>query len=561
MNLPVDYLIRTTLVFALALVVTRMVRRQPAAFRHVIWICAFSIAALTPVLSRFGPRFQFERPAPEIAPALSLAPASEAPPSSPPVTRKQMPFLEIVWIGGMLPFGIRAWNAHRNARALLKNATVVNLSDVPPSIRIAESDAVATPMTLGVFHPWLLLPTEHRLWEAERLRAVLLHELAHVRRRDCLVQWLPNIICAVNWFNPVAWFARSEMLCEGERACDDAVIRSGISGNAFAQDLVDIARSIQLKGNSLMSSALTTKLERRIRRLIDPSADRRALSLGRTAGGAVLALVLLAPVAGVRADQVVKVATVTAVPQVTPEPVPTPAPMKKAPRVIAQVAQPAPATQAAPQPTATGSISGVVSDPTGAVVPNASVQINSRSGDSSTAYRAVTGAVGQWSFNGLAAGDYGLTIQAPGFATFNKTVILNPGANDQGVSHMILGRTSESLTITAQASNASTTSQSRAQSSPKPIRVGGNVQAAKLIHRVDPVFPEAARDKGVQGPVTIQAIIGKDGFIRDTLVSQAPPDLAQAAVDAVRLWQFEPTRLNGEPVEIMTEITVNFQLQ
>jgi protein TonB len=87
------------------------------------------------------------------------------------------------------------------------------------------------------------------------------------------------------------------------------------------------------------------------------------------------------------------------------------------------------------------------------------------------------------------------------------------------------------------------------------------VQAAKLIHRVDPVFPQAALDKGVQGPVTIQAIIGKDGFIRDTLVSQAPPDLAQAAIDAVRLWQFEPTRLNGEPVEIMTEITVNFQLQ
>ena len=86
---------------------------------------------------------------------------------------------------------------------------------------------------------------------------------------------------------------------------------------------------------------------------------------------------------------------------------------------------------------------------------------------------------------------------------------------------------------------------------------------AKLIHRVDPVFPQSARDRGVQGPVTIQPIIGKDGFIKDTFqtVSDAPADLAQAAVDAIRLWQFEPTRLNGEPVEIMTEITVNFQLQ
>ncbi len=151
---------------------------------------------------------------------------------------------------------------------------------------------------------------------------------------------LPNIVCAVNWFNPLAWLARSEMLCESERACDDAVIRSGITGNAFAQDLVDIARSIQLKGNSLMSTALTTKLERRIQRLIDPSTDRAVLSLGRTVFGAVLALVLLAPVAGVRADQVVKAPTVAAAPQVTvepaplQEPAPTPAP-RKAPRALA----------------------------------------------------------------------------------------------------------------------------------------------------------------------------------------------------------------------------------
>jgi outer membrane biosynthesis protein TonB len=431
-------------------------------------------------------------------------------------------------------------------------------------------------VTVGLIHPWILLPTEHRLWEAERLRSVLLHECAHVRRGDCLIQWLPNIVCALNWFNPAAWMARAEMLCESERACDDAVIRSGITGNAFAQDLVDIARSIQLKGNSLMSTALTTKLERRIQRLIDPSADRRPLSVGRTVLGVALALVLLAPVAGVRADQVLKVQTATAVAQETPEPAaapepapapriapaPTPVPRKTL-RVVTEIAQAAPPSPAAhsAQPPATGSISGVVSDPTGAVVPNAMVRINSGSGDSSTVYNTVTNAIGQWSLNSIAAGTYGLSILAPGFATINKTVTVSPGANDQGVSHLTLGRISESLTITAQASNSSATAQARTQGSPRPIRVGGNVQAAKLIHRVDPIFPQSARDRGVQGPVTIQAIIGKDGFIRDTFASQGPADLVLAAVDAVRLWQFEPTRLNGEPVEIMTEVTVNFQLQ
>jgi TonB family protein len=190
------------------------------------------------------------------------------------------------------------------------------------------------------------------------------------------------------------------------------------------------------------------------------------------------------------------------------------------------------------------------------------IRVNS-TGDGVTFYNTATGPTGQWSFNGLAPGTYAIAVAVPGFTGLKKLVEVNPGSNDQGVFHLSLGRLSESLTVMAQASSTSAglAAQPQAQSSPRPIRVGGNVQAAKLIHRVDPVFPQSARDKGVQGPVTIQAIIGKDGFIRDTLVSQAPPDLAQAAIDAVRLWQFEPTRLNGEPVEIMTEITVNFQLQ
>ncbi len=612
MSLPLDYFLRTTLVFGLAFLVTRILQRQPSAFRHVIWICAFCIAALTPVLSHFGPSFHFESEAPPtIAPkaaAVVSSPIALVFPPAPPASKK-IPYFEILWIAGILPFVVRTWNAARNARALLKNAIILNLPQAPSS-RIAESDAIATPMTLGVFRPWILLPAEHKLWDGDRLRAVLLHELAHVRRRDCLVQWLPNIVCAVNWFNPLAWFARAEMLCEGERACDDAVIRSGISGNAFAQDLVDIARSIQLKGNSLMSTALTTKLERRIQRLIDPSTDRAVLSLGRTVFGAVLALVLLAPVAGVRADQVVRVPAVSAAPEVAtepalaPEPVPAPAraPGKAAP-AVPQAAQPAPLTQPTPltpttpltplttlaqatpapqpapssQPSSAGSISGVVTDPTGAVVPNAVVQVHGGStnvftyrrgpvngsvGEGVFVYRTVTGPLGEWSFDGLPVRTYTIDIQSPGFAAFSNALTVNPGLNDRIVSHLSLGRISESLTITAQASNTSAV-QPRAQSSSQPIRVGGNVQAAKLIHRVDPVFPQSARDRGVQGPVTIQAIIGKNGFIKDTFqtVSDAPADLAQAAIDAIRLWQFEPTRLNGEPVEIMTEITVNFQLQ
>jgi beta-lactamase regulating signal transducer with metallopeptidase domain len=246
MNLMIEYSLRATLVFALAFAVTRMLRRQPAAFRHVIWICAFIIAAATPVFLQFGPRIQIERPA--AAPgSVNFQPSRLAahggsdsfPPLAGrgPAPHREIPYLEIVWIAGVFLVGTRMWNARRKARSLLKNAVVLQSLSGAESVRIAETDAVATAMTLGVFRPWILLPREHRRWEPELLRAVLLHELAHVRRRDCLVQWLPNVVCAVHWFNPLVWLARSEMLCESERACDDAVIRSGMSGSAFARDL------------------------------------------------------------------------------------------------------------------------------------------------------------------------------------------------------------------------------------------------------------------------------------------------------------------------------------
>ncbi len=188
-----NYVLRTTLVFAVAFLVTRMLQRQPSAFRHLIWVCAFSIAVLTPLLSHFGPSFHFESEAPGIAPQTTplIVPTVDlALPPLPPPSRT-IPYLEILWIAGMLPFLIRGWSASRNASALLKNAAILSLPQAPSS-RIAESDAIATPMTLGVFRPWILLPTEHKLWEGDRLRSVLLHEQAHVRRRDCLVQWLPN---------------------------------------------------------------------------------------------------------------------------------------------------------------------------------------------------------------------------------------------------------------------------------------------------------------------------------------------------------------------------------
>jgi protein TonB len=94
-----------------------------------------------------------------------------------------------------------------------------------------------------------------------------------------------------------------------------------------------------------------------------------------------------------------------------------------------------------------------------------------------------------------------------------------------------------------------------------PIRQGGNVQAANLIHQVNPAYPPLARQARIQGKVVLEAMISKDGSIESLRVISGHPFLSAAALEAVKQWKYRPTILNGEPVEVTTEVTVTFTLQ
>ena len=93
-----------------------------------------------------------------------------------------------------------------------------------------------------------------------------------------------------------------------------------------------------------------------------------------------------------------------------------------------------------------------------------------------------------------------------------------------------------------------------------PLRVGGNVQAARAIKKVAPVYPEEARAARISGVVRLHVIIGKDGKIEQLEVISGHPLLQQAALDAVRQWRYQQTLLNGEPVKVDTTIDVIFSL-
>jgi protein TonB len=95
---------------------------------------------------------------------------------------------------------------------------------------------------------------------------------------------------------------------------------------------------------------------------------------------------------------------------------------------------------------------------------------------------------------------------------------------------------------------------------PAQITVGGDVQAGRILQQVQPVYPALARQGRIQGNVQLKAIISADGKIRSLTVASGHPLLVDAALDAVRHWTYQPTLLNGIPVEVKTEILVRFQL-
>jgi TonB family protein len=96
---------------------------------------------------------------------------------------------------------------------------------------------------------------------------------------------------------------------------------------------------------------------------------------------------------------------------------------------------------------------------------------------------------------------------------------------------------------------------------PKRVRVAGNVMQQKLRYRVEPVYPEEARRNRIEGTVRLTVVIATDGSIQQIRVDEGQPLVAKTAVDAVRQWKYEQTFLNGEPVEVLTGVNVEFHLK
>ena len=389
-----DTMLKVTLLFAAAGVASIALHRASAAVRHHVWLLALISALALPVLSLALPRWQvplvevaaleksavsadasdFARPEPAFAaPPLSRrasAPANEgvdrtpnpaggrsdaaAPAASSAPRMSWTMWLLAIWAAGAafvlarLLLGIAAVHlmARRTARIvdapwLALAVELANELGVGRRLTFVESRTATMPMAWGILRPSVLMPADAVRWPVERLRIVLLHELAHVKRRDCLTNVVAQIACAVYWFNPLVWVAARHIRSERERACDDLVLAAGTHGPDYAEELLEIARVMRagrfpaLMAGATLAMAHRSQLEGRLIAILDPKLPRSGVSRVRTTVAAAAVACMLPPIAAMQPWTVAEAAGSAErkqIPEVevqtpaAPQPVPAPAP-------------------------------------------------------------------------------------------------------------------------------------------------------------------------------------------------------------------------------------------
>jgi len=170
----------------------------------------------------------------------------------------------------------------------------------PP--RLLRSEDAKMPFACGVFRATIVLPAECDSWSLDRRRAVLLHELAHVRRHDLIGHTLSRLACAVYWFHPLVWKAAKQLRSESERACDDLALACGARAADYAEHLLDIVTSVRRDATPSVALAMARRkeFEGRMLAILDP--ELRHSSPSRKQSAALIgSLALISIVVGAAA--------------------------------------------------------------------------------------------------------------------------------------------------------------------------------------------------------------------------------------------------------------------
>ena len=307
-----------------------LLRRRSAAVRHMVWALGLGAALLLPAVALVTPsvpllpaaapvdpaplsrehviateteRIESQRTAAEV-----IAPSSQ---SSAPARLTGASLLLALWfVGAVLLLG-RFGAGLVSVRGIVRRASPVedprwaavadrtrHLTTMRFDLRVSEE--IDMPFATGLLRKAIVLPASSVEWTVERRTAVLLHEIAHLDRRDLIMNVIAHVARAVYWFNPLAWYAAHRLRVEGECAADDRVLSCGARPSEYADHLLHIATTARTSlPVAALAMARRSAFEGRLLAILSPDARRTPPSRLRFALSAVAVAAILVPLAAV----------------------------------------------------------------------------------------------------------------------------------------------------------------------------------------------------------------------------------------------------------------------
>ncbi len=332
-TLLLELVIKATLVFGGAYLLTLLLRRASAFVRHWIWALAFYAFCLTAIVT-----LNFSTVSLDLLPAMNPEQTSTAIQAPSPMVGGEPPLehshpetvaelttsdatlrlhwtevLLIGWVAGatllllkflfdhFLLFIVARFKTRSSSEYLAKTmATLKAELDVERVVRLRISHLVQVPCTFGSLRPVILLPAAAECWSEERCRMILLHELAHVSRFDYLNSQLSRLMAAVFWFHPLVWLAKYHLQVESEQACDDKVLLTGQEKIGYAQCLLGFFQELQTRRPYLDRTALSmttpANIKPRLKAILSEGNRRASVSRWRVLLYSFAVLTLTIPI-------------------------------------------------------------------------------------------------------------------------------------------------------------------------------------------------------------------------------------------------------------------------
>jgi uncharacterized protein (TIGR03435 family) len=316
-------LLKVTLVLSAAAAIQMVLaRRASAATRHLVWTLAIACVLLLPLFAISLPNWspvEYTEPAGFVPILGAASPELQVFEVRTPIRATQSAVqwplvVAMVYLAGVVLLLARIALQHASTQRLLREA--IPIVDEPwlqllgectarigvrRPVRLLGTPGDTMPLAAGIWQAWIVLPAVGDTWPEDRRRAVLLHELAHVARHDCLIQTVATVACAVYWVHPGVWWIAKRLRAERELACDDRVLAAGEDARDYAWHLLEIAYTL---GQGAAPSVAVTmarprELEGRLLAALDAARNRTIPALRNRLAGVAVLVGLTVPIAAV----------------------------------------------------------------------------------------------------------------------------------------------------------------------------------------------------------------------------------------------------------------------